>query len=78
MDNIFGDIRVRGGTSMMIQLNVGDIVVQNFMIVDKVKHKFEYQRHTMDIDFIGQMGAKESDNNGGSSPTVERTVENDE
>ena len=77
MDNIFGDIRVRGGTSMMIQLDVGDIIVQNFMIVDKVKHKFEYQRHTMDIDFIGQMGVKESDNNGGSSPTTTRTIDND-
>ena len=78
MDNIFGDIRVRGGSSMMIQLDVGDIKVQNYMIVDKVKHIFKYQRHTMDIDFIGQMGLKESDENGGTGTAVERTVENDE
>ena len=78
MDNILGDIRIRGGSSMMIQLDVGDIKVQNYMIADKVKHVFKFQRHTMDIDFIGQMGLKESDENGGTGTAVERTVENDE
>ncbi|MDO4728430.1 MAG: hydrolase [Bacteroidota bacterium] len=73
MQKIFGDIRVRGGSSMAINLNVGDIIVQNFMIVNKVKHKFEFQKHTMDIDFIGQMGIKESEKNGGHSGTVEKT-----
>ena len=77
MQGIFGDIRVRGGSSMVINLDVGDIIVQNYMIVDKVKHKFEFQRHTMDIDFIGQMGKKEADN-GGTSGTVEKTVEGNE
>ena len=78
MENVFGDIRVRGGSSMLIKLNVGDIVVQNYMIVDKVKHKFEHQKHVMSIDFIGQMGIKESDKNGGTGTVVERTVENNE
>ena len=59
MSGIFGDIRVRGGSSMLINLDVGDIKVNNFMIVNKVTHKFEYQKHTMNIDFIGQMGIKE-------------------
>lgn len=77
MQGIFGDIRVRGGSSMVINLDVGDITVQNYMIADKVKHKFEFQRHTMDIDFIGQMGKKEADN-GGTSGTVEKTVEGNE
>ena len=78
MENVFGDIRVRGGSSMLIKLNVGDIVVQNYMIVDKVKHKFEHQKYVMSIDFIGQMGIKESDKNGGTGTTVERIVENNE
>ena len=32
----------------------------------------------MNIDFIGQMGIKESDKNGGTGTTVERTVEKNE
>lgn len=78
MDNVFGDIRVRGGSSIMIQLDVGDLTIQNYMIVDKVKHTFKYQTHTMDIDFIGQMGVKGSDKNGGSNSTVERAVQEHE
>ena len=62
MTKIFGDIRVRGGSSIVVNLDVGDIIVQNFMIVDKVKHTFSHQEHYMDIDFIGQMGKKEVKN----------------
>lgn len=62
--DVFGDIRVRGGSSMLISLNVGDILVNNYMIVNRVKHKFQYEKYTMDIDFIGQMGIKEEKSNG--------------
>ena len=77
MSKIFGDIRVRGGSSMVINLDVGDIIVQNFMIVDKVKHTFKYQNHYMDIDFIGQMGKKEA-NNEQSGGTVTGNIEKNE
>jgi len=49
----FGDIRVRAGCSLPIILNIGDIAVQNYMIVDKVKHKFDLNNHTMDLTLIG-------------------------
>ena len=39
MENIFGDIRVRGGSSMMIQLNVGDIIVQNYMLSHPTRNR---------------------------------------
>lgn len=61
MYDLFGDIRIRGGSSMYIRLHVGDIMIQNFMIVDRVTHKWEKERHTMSIDFIGAMGKKGSD-----------------
>lgn len=58
INGIFGDIRVRGGSSFIVNLDVGDIIVNNYMIVEKVKHNFSLDIHTMDIEFIGQMGIK--------------------
>lgn len=63
MIDLFGDVRVRGGSSMYIRLNVGDIMIQNFMIVNKVVHKWEKEKYTMDVEFIGAMGKKGSDDN---------------
>lgn len=51
--NAFGDIRVRGGSSLIIKLNIGDIIVKNYMIVDTVKHLFSENEHRMDLTLIG-------------------------
>lgn len=49
----FGDITVRGGTLIPVRLNLGDIVTNNFMLVEKVTHKFDNDRHTMDLTLEG-------------------------
>lgn len=49
----FGDIAVRGGTLIPIQLNLGDIVTNNFMIVEKVTHNFDKDHYTMDLTLEG-------------------------
>lgn len=51
--NAFGDIRVRGGSSLIIKLNIGDIIVKNYMVVDNVKHTFNQNEHRMDLTLIG-------------------------
>lgn len=51
--NALGDIRVKGGTSLVVALNLGDIVVNNLMVVDSVKHKFKEDEHLMDLILIG-------------------------
>lgn len=51
--NALGDIRVRGGSSVIVQLDLGDIKVQNFMVVDKVKHTFKNDQHLMDLTLRG-------------------------
>ena len=48
-----GDIRVRGGSSVIVQLDLGDIKVQNYMVVEKVKHIFENGTHFMDLTLKG-------------------------
>lgn len=51
--NVFGDIRVRAGTSVVVRLNLVDVQVSNFMLVEKVKHTFKFQEHFMDLTLRG-------------------------
>lgn len=49
----FGDISVRGGTLIPVKLYLGDIEANNFMLVEKVTHKFDKDDHTMDLTLEG-------------------------
>ncbi|MFA9376223.1 MAG: hydrolase [Lachnotalea sp.] len=49
----WGDVRVRAGSSLIISLKLGDITVNNFMLCEKVVHKFSNNLHTMDLTMIG-------------------------
>lgn len=49
----FGDIRVRGGSSLVVKLALGDINVQNYMMVESVTHKFKQSQHLMDLKLRG-------------------------
>ena len=39
--NAIGDIRVRGGSLIIVNLDLGDVKLQNFMLVEKAKHTFK-------------------------------------
>lgn len=49
----FGSTDVRGGTLIPVRLNLGDIVTNNYMLVQKVTHKFEENNYTMDLTLEG-------------------------
>jgi hypothetical protein len=49
----WGDVRVRAGSSLIISLKLGDISVNNFMMCEKVVHKFSNNLHTMNLTLIG-------------------------
>lgn len=49
----FGNLAVRGGTLLPVMLNIGDIIVQNYMCVETVTHRFEDGLHTMDLTLTG-------------------------
>lgn len=51
--NAFGDIRVRAGSLLVVNLNLGDRKVENFMLVEKVKHTFRNGEHFMDLTLRG-------------------------
>jgi len=51
--NVMGNVRVRGGNSVIVKLDLDDIKVQNYMIVEKVKHTFKNNEHLMDLTLRG-------------------------
>ena len=53
VSDAFGDIKVRGGTLIPVKLDLGDVNVSNFMLVEKVTHKFTNDHHTMDLTLDG-------------------------
>lgn len=53
IDNAFGDLRVRAGTSVVIKLDLGDVSVQNYMLVEKAKHVFKNKEHMMNLTVRG-------------------------
>ena len=55
----FGDIRVKGGSSFIVMLKMGELNIENFMIVRSVKHTFSYGEYFMDLDLIKHIKEKE-------------------
>ena len=51
--NAFGDVRVKAGCAIAISLNLGDIIANTFMVVEKVTHTFKGDQHMMDVTVIG-------------------------
>lgn len=53
INNAFGDPRVRAGSSVPVNLSLGDIVAKNYMVVEKVSHSFEDDEHMMNLTLRG-------------------------
>ncbi len=53
LKNVFGVTGIRGGSSVIVNMNLGDIIVSNRMIVEKAEHKFSDGHHFMSLDLAG-------------------------
>lgn len=53
INDALGDVRVRGGSSVIVRLDLGDVKVQNFLVVESVTHKFDQDQHLMDLKLRG-------------------------
>lgn len=51
--NAIGDNRVRAGSMVVVNLDLGDIDVKNFMLVEKCKHIYNESEHWMDLTLRG-------------------------
>ena len=56
INNAFGHTSVRAGSMVVVQLNLGDIITNNYMVVEKVTHKFESDHYTMELTMNGNWG----------------------
>ena len=50
----FGDFRVRAGASVIVSLDLTDTKLENYMLCEKVTHKFSNSQHTMDLTLKGR------------------------
>ena len=53
LDNCFGDIRCRAGSMPIVRLHIGDMMLSNYMIVEKATHTFKNNQHTMSLNVRG-------------------------
>lgn len=53
VSDALGDIRVRGGSSVVVQLELGDMSLQNYMMAESVQHTFKNEEHTMTLKLRG-------------------------
>ena len=51
--NAFGDIRVRAGSLIPVMLNLGDMIVKSYMLVEKCQHEIKDNVHLMNLTLIG-------------------------
>ncbi|MBD5116745.1 MAG: hydrolase [Ruminococcaceae bacterium] len=51
--NAFGDCSVRAGSMVAVRLDLGDMTVNNFMLVEKATHTFKLDEHFMDLTLKG-------------------------
>lgn len=51
--NHLGDIRVRAGSGVYLDLNLGDMIAKQHMLVEKATHYFNNGHHTMDLTLNG-------------------------
>ncbi len=49
----FGDVRVRAGCLVPVQLVLGDVDASTYLLVEQVTHTFENGRHAMDLTLYG-------------------------
>lgn len=53
LTNVLGDNRVRAGSMIVVNLDLGDIKLKNFMLVESCKHIYKESEHWMDLTLRG-------------------------
>lgn len=53
ISNALGDVRVRAGTLIPVSLNLGDIIANSYMMVEKAVHTFKENEHFMTLTLRG-------------------------
>lgn len=52
---VLGDVRVRGGSLIYTDFNLGDTILKHYMMVERVTHLFSDNEHRMDLEIRGKI-----------------------
>lgn len=50
INNAFGDLRAFAGSSIFVALNLGDLILNDYMFIEKATHEFSNNLHTMSLN----------------------------
>lgn len=53
LTNVLGDNRVRAGSMIVVNLDLGDMKLRNFMLVESCRHTYKESSHWMDLTLRG-------------------------
>lgn len=53
LSNVLGDNRVRAGSMIVVNLDLGDMKLRNFMLVESCRHTYRESEHWMDLTLRG-------------------------
>lgn len=53
MKEVFGDVRVRAGSSLVVVLDLVDVKVEQYMLVETCTHVFRLNEHVMNLNLKG-------------------------
>lgn len=53
LTNVLGDNRVRAGSLIVVNLDLGDMKIKNFMLVESCRHTYKESAHWMDLTLRG-------------------------
>lgn len=53
LTNVLGDNRVRAGSMIVVNLDLGDVKLRNFMLVESCRHRYKESAHWMDLTLRG-------------------------
>ena len=56
LKNVKGNIALRGGSVIRVRLDIGDLMLNELMSCERIRHTFEGNSHLMDIDLYGREG----------------------
>lgn len=51
LNNVLGDITIKAGSSLVVKIDA--LGLNNYMLIEKVRHSFNIEEHFMDIDLRG-------------------------
>lgn len=71
----FGRIDIRAGCLIPVHLDLGDLTLNNKMMIENVKHKFRHGHHSMDMQLVGNEFVSSTVESAGRAQAENKTLD---